>query len=162
MPSSNWSAKSQSLFGKRIVGVERDLKVSRATDEKTIINGLIMDIYNIFISQKLAFDKKNLPPLTIDYRFSERDVLFVYAITNPQDPDPISNLYLLGLAQRAKKNQPLDGIKLVLAPGKQATSAHGEAIAGILDVLRSPYAPGMLQVHEPVKEPTVEGPGSQI
>jgi len=161
MPSANWSEKSQSLFGKRNVGIERDLLVTQGTDEKTVVNGLIMDIFNIFISQKITFDKKNLPPLNIDYRFSERDVLFVYAITNPQDTDPTQNLYLLGLAQRAKKNKPLDGIKLVLAPGKQATSAHGEAIANLLDILKSPYAPGMLQVHEPKKEPTVEGPGPQ-
>ena len=142
MPSSNWSQKSQGLFSKRLVGVERLMTVTQGTDEKSVVNALIMDIFNLFNSHKLAFEKKNMPPLTIDYRFNEKDMLFVYAITNPANPEPYMNLHLLAIAQRQKKGGPLSGILLVLAPGKQATSQHGEEIANLLDQIKSPYAPG--------------------
>lgn len=142
MPSSNWSQKSQGLFSKRLVGVERLMTVTQGTDEKSVVNSLINDIFNLFNSKKLTFDKKNMPPLTIDYRFNDKDVLFVYAITNPANPEPYMNLHLLGLAQRPKKGAPISGILLVLAPGKQATSQHGEEIANLLDQIKSPYAPG--------------------
>lgn len=143
MPSANWVQKSQGLFSKRLVGVERLMTVTLGTDEKTVVNGLIMDIFNLFNSYKLKFEKKNLPPLTIDYRFNEKDVLFVYAVTNPANPEPYMNLHVLGLAQRAKKGGPLTGILVILCPGKQATSQHGEQIAALLDEIRSPYAPGI-------------------
>jgi hypothetical protein len=164
MPSSNWIQKSQGLFGKRLVGVERVMAITKGTDEKTVVNALIMDIFNLFNSCKLTFEKRNMPPLTIDYRFSEKNVLFVYSITDLANPDPVKALYLIALAQRSKKNAPLDGVLLVLAPGRQATSIHGSQMADLLDQLRSPYSPGMFQpqvqapitVETPPEEPSKE------
>jgi|GEM_PF-4024420 len=163
MPSPNWLQKSQGLFGKRLVGIERVLQVTQGTDEKTVVNALIMDIFNLFNSYKLTFDKRNMPPLTIDYRFSEKNVLFVYSITDQANPDPINMLYLIALAQRAKKNAPLDAVKFVLAPGRQAISAHGSQMADLLDQIRSPYSPGIFQPQVPTlpvesDEPVLEKP----
>jgi len=159
MPSTNWVQKSQGLFGKRLVGVERDLDVPKGTDEKTVVNAMIMDIFNLFNSNKLTFEKRNMPPLTIDYRFSERNVLFVYSITDQANPDPMNTLYLIALAQRAKKNGPLDAVKIVLAPGRQATSAHGNQMAELLDQIRSPYSPGIFQ---PQAAPPSVAPQDQL
>ena len=162
MPSQNWSQKSQGLFGKRLVGIERVMVITQGTDEKTVVNAMIMDVFNLFNSCKLTFEKRNMPPLTIDYRFSEKDVLFVYYVVDQANPDPINALYLIGLAQRSKKNGPLSGVKFVLAPGRQATSAHGSQIADLLDQIRSPYAPGIFQpqVQAPPlsDEPVLEKP----
>jgi hypothetical protein len=154
MPSPNWIQKSQGLFGKRLVGVERVMAISKGTDEKTLVNALIMDIFNLFNSCKLTFEKRNMPPLTIDYRFSDKNVLFVYSIADQANPDPFNTIFLMALAQRAKKNGPLDGILLVLAPGRQATSAHGGNIADLLDQIRSPYSPGIFQPQVQVTPPT--------
>ncbi len=149
MPSTNWVQKSQGLFGKRLVGVERVLDVTKGTDEKTLVNAMIMDIFNLFNSCKLTFEKRNMPPLTIDYRFSEKNVLFVYSITDQANPDPVNTLYLIALAERAKKNGPLDTVKIVLAPGRQSTSAHGSHMADLLDQIHSPYSPGIFQPRAP-------------
>jgi hypothetical protein len=149
MPSSNWTQKSQGLFGKRLVGIERHMAITKGTDEKTVVNAMIMDIFNLFNSLKLTFEKRNMPPLTIDYRFSEKNVLFVYSIVDQANPDPVNNLYLIALAERAKKNGPLDSIMLVLAPGRQAISAHGSHMADLLDQIRSPYSPGLFQPQTP-------------
>lgn len=127
----SWQPLEQGLIGKRTVGMQRRLAVVPGQAEQHLVNGLIMDIFNIFIAQKLQFEKKDMAPMGLEIKFKRKDLLFVYSIHGGQ-------LTLLALAER-KKDEMLS-IGLVLTPGQVATSETGTNIMSILDGIPSPYS----------------------
>lgn len=132
MTDEDWAPVQQGLIGKKVVGHERKMAVAPGIPEKEFVNGLIMEVFNLFISRKMQFDKRDLPPMDLGVRYKKGELLFVYSISG-------GSLFLLALACR--KGHAVEDIRLVLAPPAAASSQEGADVKALLSGIRSPYAP---------------------
>lgn len=126
----SWQPLEQGLFSKKAVGMFRRLTVVPGQAEAHLVNGLIMDIFNIFIAQKLRFEKRDMPPMDLGVKFDRKDLLFVYSV---------GAMILLALPVRARKGKDLEAVDLVLAPAQAALSQEGRTVSDLLDKLPDPY-----------------------
>jgi hypothetical protein len=129
----SWGELKQGLFSKKLVAIERTIEVHPGQDEQKVVNGLIMDIFNLFIARKMNFKKKDMPPMNLQVKYSSKDLLFVYAIDD-------GRLHLLALADRSSK--VLVSVRLLITPAPGDPNEMGWEITRILDAIASPYSPG--------------------
>jgi hypothetical protein len=129
-----WTQVRQGLIGKKVVGIERTIDISPGQAEQDVVNGLVMDIFNLFIARKLEFEKRERPPMDTEVRYKQKDLLFVYSLDG-------GSRYLLALASRSSK--VLVSVTLMLTPAPPEVSHPGSdpgwETATILDGIKSPY-----------------------
>jgi hypothetical protein len=124
----SWQPLEQGLIGKRQVGMVRRVSLSPGQAEQDIVNGLIMDIFNIFIAQKLKFEKRDMPPMDLGVKV--KDQLFLYSIDG-------GRMHLIAMGVRKKKE--LLAVDLVLVPAQVALSEQGKSMMALLDGISDNY-----------------------